>query len=499
MLDATLWPLPEQRKEASDKRRIGIGFTGLANALAMLNVKYNSSEGLQLGELIATTMRDAAYTASIELSKERGPFPLLNVDKYLEEGTFASRLPDFIKDNIRLHGIRNSHLLSVAPTGTVSLAFADNTSNGIEPPFSLAYTRKKRMADGTTQEYPVVDHSLRVFLATLEQSVADKLLNAICNYETVFEYMGKTTQVTDLLSDSLITALELTPEEHVAMLRMIQPFIDTSISKTVNCPADIDFELFKSIYDDAHKSKLKGISTYRPNSILGSVLSVAKPKEEVKVEAPAAVENAVNDLNNFVLKRPNGTLSSKTKKVEYLSSSYVEDNFYVGVSFLKNTKRPIEVFFTVCPDGVPQEWLDSYAISLSLLARGGLDLFCKTLRALRKVKSDKGQVRYGWYLKQDNTKVPRFHSSEVACMAYAIQEILVEENIIDNLGFPLKQIDLPVNVINKTEDSKESYSFNENKVGFVQGKECLECGAHAVIKKDGCEFCSNCGAVGSCG
>lgn len=496
-----MWPLPEQRKEASDKRRIGIGFTGLANALTMLNLKYNSEQGLIISELIAKTMRDSAYTASVELAKERGPFPLLDVEKYLEEGTFASRLPDYIKDNIRLHGIRNSHLLSVAPTGTVSLAFADNTSNGIEPPFSLAYTRKKRMADGTTQEYPVVDHSLRVFLATLEQGAADALLNAICKYQTEFEYNGETKYVKNCLPESLVTALELTPEEHVATLRMIQPFIDTSISKTVNCPADIDFELFKSIYDDAHKAKLKGISTYRPNSILGSVLSVEKPKEEVKVEAPVVEDNAANVLNNFVLKRPNGTLPSKTKKVEYLSSSYVEDNFYVGVSFLKETKRPIEVFFTVCPDGVPQEWLDSYAISLSLLARGGLDLFCKTLRALRKVKSDKGQIRYGWYVKQDGSKVPRFHSSEVACMAYAIQEILVEEKVIDDMGFPLKQTTLPIGLTDKTlqDSAKEHYHLDGNKNGFVAGKECLECGAHAVIKKDGCEFCSNCGAVGSCG
>lgn len=371
---------------------------------------------------------------------------------------------------------------------TVSLAFADNASNGIEPPFSLAYTRKKRMSDGSKKEYAVVDHSLNVYLSTLEKNFADRLLDAIVNYKTTFIYGGKEFVVKDVLPKSIVTALDLTPTEHLAMMEVVQPYICSSISKTVNIPADYPFEDFKTVYDQAWKSKLKGVATYRPNSILGSVLSVGTKIEEKPVEAKVEVTKVDEDpYNTFMLKRPNGTLSSKTKKVEYLSSGYIKDDFYVGISFLNDIKRPIEVFFTVCPEGVSQEWLDSYAINLSLLARGGLNLFCKALRADRKVKSDKGQLRYGWYTKTDGEKVPRFHTSEVACMAYAIQEILIEEGIITEQGFPVN-----------SEKPKEVKTESKSNT-IVPGKLCNECGAYAVIKKDSCSYCTNCHVTGECG
>ena len=499
VLDATLWPLKEQQIESSNKRRIGVGYTGLANALAMLNVGYNEPEGLDTAAKITLFMRDNAYLTSIELAKERGSFPLLNIFEYLKEGTFASRLPDFIKAGIRQHGIRNSHLLSIAPVGTVSLAFADNASNGIEPPFSLAYTRKKRLADGTWKEYPVIDHSLRVYLSTLEEKkFADSLLEAICKYQTKFIFNDAEILVKDCLPKSIITAMDMLPLEHLKMLKVVQPCIDTSISKTVNVPADCTFEDFKEIYQQAFVSGLKGVSTYRPNAILGSVLSVGvEVKEEVKVINEPKYETVLFDsLNNFILKRPAGTLSSKTKKVEY-TSNYVDDSFYVGVSFLKDIKRPIEVFFTVCPDGVPQEWLDTYAINLSLLARGGLEVFCKALRALRKVKTDKGQVRYGWHIKADESKAPKFHSSEVACMAFAIQEILMEEDIINELGFPKKALLLTEVTSIETVETKIEVDVTMNNI--IPGKLCKDCGCHAVIKVNGCEQCTNCNALGSCG
>jgi ribonucleoside-diphosphate reductase alpha chain len=157
VLDVTLWPLPEQYDESRAKRRIGVGFTGLGDTLVMLGLRYNSPEGRDLAVRIARLMRDEAYRASVELARERGAFPLLDAKLYLEDGTFASRLPDDIKDAIRRDGIRNSHLLSIAPTGTVSLAFADNASNGIEPAFSWTYTRMKVMADGSRESFAVED------------------------------------------------------------------------------------------------------------------------------------------------------------------------------------------------------------------------------------------------------------------------------------------------------------------------------------------------------
>jgi len=421
-LDATLWPLEQQRIEANNKRRIGVGFTGLANALAMLGIKYNGFIGLDVSQKIAETMRNAAYTASVNLAKEKGSFPLLNIDKYLEEGTFASRLPDHIKTSIKEFGIRNSHLLSIAPTGTVSLAFADNASNGIEPPYSLAYTRKKRMSDGSTQEYAVVDHSLRVYLSTLEKPFADTLLKAICDYSDIFFYMDKKYIVKDTLPPSIVTALELTPAEHVAILKIVQPYIDTSISKTVNIPSDYPFDDFKTVYDQAWESKLKGISTYRPNNILGSVLSVDKPKE---ASTQTNTVNEVDPNNVLIVKRPTGKLQSVTDKIQYYGDNG-DYTFYVTVSFMKidgikngakvTIDRPIEIFITVSPESVPAEWVTVYSRTMSLIARTSFNLFTKALQDNRSISTGKHQIRYDWYTKSDGTKVPRHHNSDVAVL-----------------------------------------------------------------------------------
>src|SRR5207237_2595467 len=149
VLEVTAWPLEQQKKEAMAKRRVGLGFTGLGDALIMLRLKYDTDEARRMAATISEAMRDAAFRGSVELARERGPFPLFNADLYLSGTSFAARLPDELRAQIRLHGIRNSHLLSVAPTGTISLAFADNASNGIEPPYAWSYLRRQRMSDRT--------------------------------------------------------------------------------------------------------------------------------------------------------------------------------------------------------------------------------------------------------------------------------------------------------------------------------------------------------------
>ncbi|BBD77770.1 adenosylcobalamin-dependent ribonucleoside-diphosphate reductase [Hydrogenophilus thermoluteolus] len=264
VLDVTHWPLPEQHREAMSKRRVGLGFTGLGDALIMLRLKYDSEEARQMAASIAERMRDAAYLASVELAKERGAFPLFNPDLYLTGGNFASRLPEAIKAEIRKHGIRNSHLLSIAPTGTISLAFADNASNGIEPPFSYTYTRRKRQPDGTFKEYPVEDHAWRLY----------KHLGGDVNN----------------LPEYFRSALEISAKDHAAMVAAVAPFIDTSISKTVNVPEDYPYEDFQDLYLVAWQSGLKGLATYRPNSVLGAVLSVEPKKAETQSGATANAE-----------------------------------------------------------------------------------------------------------------------------------------------------------------------------------------------------------------
>jgi ribonucleoside-diphosphate reductase alpha chain len=253
VLDITVWPLPAQLAEANAKRRVGLGFTGLGDALVMLNLRYDTSVARDEAQRISQTLRDSAYDASADLAVERGAFPLFNADLYLSRGTFASRLPPALKDKVRTQGLRNSHLLSIAPTGTISLAFADNASNGIEPPFSWSYTRKKRMPDGSAKEYAVEDHAWRLY-RHLKGAEAP-------------------------LTDAFVTALEMSAESHAAMVATVGPYVDTAISKTVNVPVDYPFADFEGLYRFAWKAGLKGLATYRPNAILGSVLSTTVAPE----------------------------------------------------------------------------------------------------------------------------------------------------------------------------------------------------------------------------
>lgn len=280
VLDATTWPLPQQQAEAMAKRRVGLGFTGLGDALLMLGLRYDSPAARDLAAAAARSLRDAAYRASVELAREKGPFPLFDAAHYLAAPGFASRLPEDIRTAIASHGIRNSHLLAIAPTGTISLAFADNASNGIEPAFSWRYTRKKRMPDDSLRSYVVEDHAYRSWrhLRGLDPDIEllpwDAALARTHQIDAgePFEHQGRPVA---LLPEAFVTALELPALDHLRMVAAVQPFIDTAISKTVNVPADTPFESFKELYREAWKQGLKGITTYRPNSVVGSVLEAA--------------------------------------------------------------------------------------------------------------------------------------------------------------------------------------------------------------------------------
>jgi ribonucleoside-diphosphate reductase alpha chain len=289
VLDLTAWPLEKQRVEAHNKRRVGLGFTGLGDALAMLGLRYDTTEALAFSTRIAEFMRDHSYLASVELAKERGAFPLFNADLYLSGGSFASRLPGHIKDAIRAHGMRNSHLLSIAPTGTISLAFADNASNGIEPPFSWAYTRKKRESDGGWKEYQVEDHAWRLYR----------------------EQGGDV----DRLPASFVTALEISATAHMNAVAAVAPYVDSAISKTVNVPADYPYTEFEGLYFAAWKAGLKGLATYRPNAVLGSVLSTG-------TETPAAASGtpSAKSPQDFELSDVNRRIEIKALPAPVLES-----------------------------------------------------------------------------------------------------------------------------------------------------------------------------------
>ncbi|GAB3650385.1 hypothetical protein GCM10028813_18750 [Ramlibacter alkalitolerans] len=454
VLDLTFWPLEEQRAEAQAKRRIGVGFTGLGNALAMLRLRYDAAEGREMAARIGRSMRDAAYAASVELAKEKGPFSVFDADRYLEAGTFASRLDEPLKAQIRKHGIRNSHLLSIAPTGTVSLAFADNASNGIEPPFSWTYHRKKRESDGRTTEYTVEDHAWRVFRS-----------------------LGGDTAK---LPPYFVSALEMSAADHLAMMEAVQPFVDTAISKTVNVPAEYPYEDFQGLYLEAWRAGLKGLATYRPNDILGSVLSTTPEK---KAQEDSATRPKVDPMRAVIARRPNGQLSAVAEKVEYWTQQG-RQTLYIVVSFLPledGRERAIEFFMPVGQSGESQQWITASFRLLSLAARGGfLD---RALTDMRKVAWDRGPVRLGTYSKADGTSVPMWHDSEVAAIAYAVQNIIARRN-----GEPVSALATP-----------PAPPVVSAAPSTMAGAKCPECGAHAMIRKDGCDFCTSCGHVGACG
>jgi ribonucleoside-diphosphate reductase alpha chain len=464
VLDVTFWPLPQQREESAAKRRIGVGFTGMGNTLAMLCLRYDQPEGREMAARIAEAMRDAAYTASVALATEKGAFPKFDAAQYLAEGTFASRLPEPIKASIRAHGIRNSHLLSIAPTGTVSLAFADNASNGIEPPFSWMYKRKKRESDGSTTEYAVEDHAWRLYR----------------------ELGGNV----DALPDYFVSALAMSAQDHIAMMEAVQPFVDTAISKTVNIPADYPYDDFKNLYMQAWQARLKGLATYRPNAILGSVLEVHTPAPAAEAApAPAATATPVDPMRTVIESRPRGGLSAVAEKLEYWTQEG-HKTLYLIVSFLPvptgigngTVDRAIEFFMPVGQSGESQQWITSSMRMLSLAARGGF--LERALSDMRKVAWDRGPVRLGTHRKDDGTVVPMWHDSEVAAMAYAIQNILARR-----VSDPVQQ-QLPLD---------EPPAVAAPVPQAMAGKKCTECGAHAVIRKDGCDYCTQCGHLGTCG
>jgi len=610
VLDATHWPLERQQQEAANKRRVGLGFTGLGDALAMLRLRYDKPEARAMATRITEYMRDAAYLYSVELAKERGAFPLFNAELYLSGGNFASRLPNDVKAEIRKHGLRNSHLLSIAPTGTISLAFADNASNGIEPPFSWTYNRKKRMPDGTLKEYSVEDYAWRL-------------------------YKHQGGDVTKL-PDYFVTALEISAAAHKDMVAAVAPHIDTAISKTVNVPGDYPYEDFQDLYMSAWKSGLKGLATYRPNSILGSVLSV----EPTKAEAAAAAE--AKSPQDFV-SDANRRLSIKNLPAPVLASlrwpgrpslpegnlcwTYMVDSpigkfaLFVGHVEPEGRAWPFEVWANgpAEPRGLgavaktlsmdmranDHGWLE---MKLEALAKTPGDAFemqmpphgerkrmpsvvsamaqvirwrCEQLGAfehdgptpvkdalfsakepktgtdgtlswtvdvnnpstsedfvlgLKEITLPDGTSRpYSMWLSGNypraldglskllsldmrvldpawigmklrklldyseplgdfmafvpGSRKQQTFPSTVAYIAQLIIHRYAMLGILDEAGFPLQQM----GILEAPEDT------TSNKVLPTQGKLCGECGNHTMIRKDGCDFCTACGAVGTCG
>ena len=479
-LDATQWPLVQQAEEGRNKRRVGLGFLGLGSALVMLGIAYDSDAGRAVAATIAEELRDAAYAASIELAREKGPFPLFDADAYLA-GQFTSRLPEALRAQIAEHGIRNSHLLSIAPTGSITLAFADNASNGIEPAFSWVYQRKKRMADGSTRSYEVADHAWRLY-----------------------RHLGHDVSDDAALPPQFVTALQMAARDHLAMMQAVQPFIDTAISKTVNVPADYPYDDFKDLYRDAWRAGLKGLATYRPNPGLDSVLSVG----------PAAQPPALPDedpLRKRFDSRPPGELESVTCKIRYTTQEGTKAA-YLTVSFIRVEgrlagqpvviERPFEFFMPANQRSDGQQWITSTMRLLSLVARAGSSV-AKALADMREVVWEKGPVRCGTLTREDGAEVPVYHDSEVAAIAFMLQRVLIRRGFLDRYGNQVAVAELArqLAAASPVSGAQLPLSLGAMAVAPVQnaGRKCPECGAYALRKIDGCSHCGECHYIGSCG
>ena len=485
VLDATEWPLPQQAAEARAKRRIGLGFLGLGSALVMLGLRYDTHEGRALAARIAEALRDAAYAASCELAREKGAFPLFEATRYLE-GRFVARLPEALRDAIRVHGIRNSHLLSIAPTGTIALAFADNASNGIEPPYSWTYQRKKRMPNNSMRSYQVEDHAWRLYRR--RSPALDPDPDAA-------------------LPPQFVTALEMSADDHLRMLEAVQPFVDTAISKTVNVPADYPYADFRDLYSEAWRAGLKGLATYRPNAVVGQVLGAAP-------QADSSAPPDEDPLRKRFEKRPLGELESVTSKIEY-STQEGRKTFYLTVSFIRVEgvsegrpvviERPFEFFMPASQRTDGQQWITSSMRLLSMLARAGGPV-AKALADMRDVVWEKGPVRCGTLTREDGVEVPVFHDSEAAAVGFMLQRILVRRGFLDSQGnqVPVTQLSRQlaargVAPLSAAPAASASPAFSTSPAFSASAGKCPECGARALRKLDGCTRCDNCQYVGECG
>ena len=517
VLDATAWPLPQQAAEARAKRRIGLGFLGLGSALVMLGLRYDSEEGRAMAARIAAALRDSAYAASTALAREKGAFPLFDADKYLD-GAFTARLPEALREAIRRDGIRNSHLLSIAPTGTISLAFADNASNGIEPPYAWTYQRKKRTLEGGTRSYRVADHAWRLYHALqgrAEDAVADGAP----------------------LPPQFVGALEMRALDHLRMVEAVQPYIDTAISKTVNVPAEYPYDDFRDLYLEAWRAGLKGLATYRPNAVLGSVLSTQAPASApAPAPSPPPAPPAADDdpLRKRFERRPLGELESVTSKIEY-STQEGRKSAYLTVSFLPaggtwegrpvTIERPFEFFMPANQRTGGHQWITASMRLLSMVARAGGPI-ARALADMREVVWEKGPVRCGLLTREDGAQAPVYHDSEVAAVAFMLQRILIRRGFLDEQGnqvpvgelarrfagraapfaapfaAPLAAPFVPPSPALAPALAQAADADPAEAPGVLPitgGAKCPECGARALRKVDGCTRCASCHYVGECG
>ena len=414
VIDVSRFPLPAQETEAKAKRRIGLGVTGLADALILCGARYGEDEGVALTRRWLGVIKTEAYRASAELAAEKGPYPLY--DPAILERPNLRGLDPVVRDLIARHGLRNGCLTSIAPTGTTSL-LAGNVSSGIEPVFAFSYTRKVRQPDGSTREEPVEDFAL---------SVWRRLRGDIQPPEHAF-----------------VSAQTLKPEHHLRMQAAAQALIDSSISKTVNCPEDIAFDDFSDVYREGYRLGCKGLTTYRPNAVTGSVLSVGPTPAPAPAEAPLA-------------RRPEA-LDGATYKIKWPQSAHA---VYVTVNDLEEggERRPFEVF-------VNSKNMEHYAWTLGLT------------RMISAVFRRGGDVS--------------FVAEELKAVFDPCGGAWLDGRYVPSLPAAIGGI-LERHMEHAHEVAEPTHAATP-EAPRVAPAACPRCGAGALIRKEGCDSCLDCG------
>jgi ribonucleoside-diphosphate reductase alpha chain len=444
VVDASRFPLDAQQREAQAKRRIGLGVTGLADALVMVGERYGSDEAARQTESWLKAIARAAYLASVDLAKEKGAFPLFDAKGYLASGTMKMMDED-VRAEIAEHGIRNALLTSIAPTGTISL-YAGNVSSGIEPVFAYAYTRKVLQKDGSRTEEEVVDYAVQLW----RDKFGDKEL-----------------------PDYFVNAQTLAPLDHVKMQAAAQKWVDSSISKTINCPEDISFDEFKSVYMQAWDTGCKGCTTYRPNDVTGSVLTVSEEKPaandagapEVITTSDAEPQQPHGDVIYMAepLDRPN-ELEGNTYKVKWPDSEHA---IYITINdiVLNGHRRPFEVFIN-SKNMEHFAWTVALTRMISAVFRRGGDVSF-VVEELKAVFDPRGGAWMGG----------KYIPSILAAIGGVIEQHLVATGFIAGEGMGLKS------------DPQAQISVP----GKPRGKACSSCGDYDLRMVEGCMTCGSCG------
>lgn len=454
VIDVGKFPLEKQRQKALEDRQLGLGITGLADALFMMGLRYGSQEAADQAAEWMRIIDEAAYQASIDLAQEKGPFPAFDVGGFLAVGTHASRMPEPIQNGIRKFGIRNAFLTSIAPTGTISL-YANNVSSGMEPIFAGAYNRRVLAKDGTETFQVVEGYGLAKYREYWEKGdFSDDGQPPVRKFDPSMD-----------LPDYWVTAQELTPEEHVRMQAALQKHIDSSISKTVNLPEDITFDDFKAVYMDAYKSGCKGCTTYRPNEVTGSVLSVVEPEKE---EAPTeSVEPVDQVYKPEPMERPEA-LTGATYKLKWPGSDHA---FYITISdVMENGQaRPFEIFIN-SKSMEHYQWIVALTRMISAVFRRGGDVSF-VVEELKAVFDPRG----GAWMK----------GGYVPSILAAIGGVV--EQHMKNIGYIPS--DEPVDIV----EAIQSDPVEQPSKAVLL---CPKCGSSNYFKQGGCDTCYDCGHSG---